>query len=340
MKRKDFYFNLPPDRIAQHPILNRDNSKLLVLNRKTGEITHLKFFDVIDLLNANDCVVLNNSKVFPARVYGVNEKTKAKLEFLLLDEIEKNFWNVLAKPAKRARVGEIFSFSPRLKAKVINVFEYGKRVLQFFYDGDFYEILNEIGQIPLPPYIKEKLDDFNRYQTVYSKEIGSCAAPTAGLHFTENMLEKLKNKGVKIAFLTLHVGLGTFLPVKEEDIENHKMHSEKYFLKQEDAKKINDAKNSGNKIYCVGTTSCRAIESIFEKNKKICKDSGSTDIFIYPGFKFNVMDALITNFHLPESTLLMLVSAFGGYHNIMKAYETAIKKDYRFFSFGDAMLIV
>lgn len=338
MRKQDFYFYLPDENIAQTPSLKRDCSKLLTLNKRTGEIKHLKFYDVLDFLQPNDCLVLNNSKVFPARIYGINEKTHAKLEFLLLNE-EEDCWNVLARPAKRARVGETFNFSNSLKGRIVKAFEGGRRSIKFFYSGDFFEILNNIGEVPLPPYIKKKLNDFNRYQTVYGKELGSCAAPTAGLHFTNNLLEKIKQKGVLVAFVTLHVGLGTFLPVKEENIEDHKMHSEQYFLSEEEAKNIEKAKFLGGKIYCVGTTSCRTLETVFLKHKKICKDSGKTDIFIYPGFKFNVMDGLITNFHLPKSTLLMLVSAFAGKDLILNAYKEAVEKNYRFFSFGDAMFI-
>ncbi len=338
MKKQDFNYNLPNKNIAQTPSLKRDCSKLLALNRRTGEIRHLKFYDILDLLKPNDCIVLNNSKVFPARIYGINEKTSAKLEFLLLNK-EKDCWNVLARPAKRARVGENFKFSNLLKGQIVEVFEDGKRAIKFSYSGDFFEILNEIGEMPLPPYIKQKPRDFNRYQTVYSKNLGSCAAPTAGLHFTNSLLEKIKKKGVLVAFVTLHVGLGTFLPVKEENIEDHKMHSEQYFLNEEDAEKIAKTKILGGKICCVGTTSCRTLETVFLKHNKICEDFGKTDIFIYPGFNFNVMDGLITNFHLPKSTLLMLVSAFAGKDRILNAYEEAVKKNYRFFSFGDAMFI-
>lgn len=340
MKRQDFYFDLPKSRIAQTPSLKRDCSKLLILNRKTKEIKHSMFYSLIDYLEAGDCLVLNNSKVLPARIYGENEKTFAKLEFLLLEEDEENCWNVLARPAKRARLGEVFNFSSELKGIVIKVFEDGRRILKFYHSKDFYSILSKIGKPPLPQYIKTKLDDFDRYQTVYSKNIGSVAAPTAGLHFTKEMLQKIKQKGVVVAFVTLHVGLGTFLPVREDDIKKHKMHSERYFLTKEDADKINNSKKNGKKIFCVGTTSCRTVESVFLKNGRICKDEGKTDIFIYPGFEFKVMDALVTNFHLPESTLLMLVSAFAKRENIIYAYKQAIKNDYRFFSFGDAMLLL
>ena len=340
MKRKDFYYNLPDDLIAQKPILKRDSSKLLVLNKKTGEIKHLKFHDLINFLEPKDCLVLNDSRVILARIFGVNEKTGAKLEFLLLEEKEKNVWKVLAKPSKRARMGEFFNFSYGLRAQVVEVFEDFTRSLKFYCDEDFNLILSKIGNVPLPPYIKEKLEDSNRYQTVYGRVLGSAAAPTAGLHFTKEMLEEIKKKGVSIAFVTLHVGLGTFLPVKEEEIEKHKMHSERYFLKEEDAKKINETRQKGGKVFCVGTTSCRTLESVYLKNGKICEDYDETKIFIYPGFKFNVMDCLITNFHLPESTLLMLVSAFATREKIMDAYKKAIEKRYRFFSFGDAMLII
>lgn len=340
MKKKDFYYYLPKDLIAQKPILKRDTSKLLVLNKKTGEIKHLKFHDLINFLEPKDCLVLNNSKVILARIFGTNEKTGAKLEFLLLEEKEKNVWKVLAKPAKRARIGEFFKLSNGLRGQVVEVFEDFTRTLKFYCDEDFNVILNKIGNVPLPPYIKEKLEDVNRYQTVYGKVLGSAAAPTAGLHFTKEMLKEIKNKGISVAFVTLHVGLGTFLPVKEEEIEKHKMHSEKYFLKEEDAEKINETKKKGGRVFCVGTTSCRVVESVYLKKGRICEDFAETEIFIYPGFRFNVMDALITNFHLPESTLLMLVSAFATREKTMNAYKKAIENRYRFFSFGDAMLII
>ena len=339
MNREDFYFYLPSENIAQTPILKRDGSLLMALNKETGSVEHLKFRQLINILKKGDCIVLNNSKVFPARLYGVNSKTNAKLEFLLVNEKEKDLWEVLARPAKRAKLNYIFNFSSNLKGKVVGEFKNGLGLLKFFYCGDFYSILNSVGNVPLPPYIREKLSDMNRYQTVYAKVLGSCAAPTAGLHFTTEMLEELEKKGVIISYVTLHVGLGTFLPVKEHNIEDHVMHSESYFLNDEEAAKINDVKLKGGRVYCVGTTSCRILESVYLKYGKICGCSGNTNIFIYPGFKFNVMDGLITNFHLPESTLIMLVSAFAGRENIINAYNEAIKMGYRFFSFGDAMLI-
>lgn len=340
MKTSDFFYDLPEELIAQTPLEKRDNSRLMVLNKSTGELAHRHFFDITDYLKAGDCLVLNNTRVLPARIYGVREATGAVVEFLLLKEIGKNMWECLAGPGKKAKLGCNFKFSDRLSACVYDVTEDGNRIMQFTPEGEFYECLDEIGQMPLPPYIKEKLNDKERYQTVYSKELGSAAAPTAGLHFTEEILDKIKAKGVKIAYVTLHVGLGTFRPVKVDDVTQHKMHSEHYFISKEAADTINRTKADGGRVICVGTTSCRTVESCAQKYGEIKACSGDTDIFIYPGYEFKCMDGLITNFHLPESTLIMLVSAFAGYDNVMHAYKTAVEEKYRFFSFGDAMLIL
>ncbi|MGO5074132.1 tRNA preQ1(34) S-adenosylmethionine ribosyltransferase-isomerase QueA [Clostridium sporogenes] len=340
MKVKDFDFYLPEELIAQHPIEKRDEARLLVLDKKTGEIEDKIFKDILDYLTPNDCLVLNNTRVLPARLIGSKEETGGKMEFLLLKRKEKDVWETLVKPGKRAQIGERFIFgNGELKAEVIGMGEEGSRIVKFYYEGIFEEILDQLGQMPLPPYIKEKLDDKEMYQTVYSKEEGSAAAPTAGLHFTEELLEKIKEKGVKLAFLTLHVGLGTFRPVKVEDIQEHIMHSEYYKMDKETAKIINTAREKGGRVIAVGTTSCRTLETIGDIEGKVKEQSGWTDIFIYPGYKYKVVDALITNFHLPQSTLLMLVSALAGRDNIMNAYNMAVEKEYRFFSFGDAMFI-
>ena len=340
MKTKDFYFELPPSQIAQHPVEVRDSSRLLKLNRKTGDISHLKFYDLCDILKSGDCLILNDSRVLPARLYGQSDKTGGSIEYLLLNQVKKDIWEIICRPAKKARVGRCFNFSNRLKSEILEILEDGRRLVKFYYDGNFYDILDKIGQIPLPPYILEKLEDSERYQTIYSRELGSAAAPTAGLHFTERMFERLKIKGVNVGYVTLHVGLGTFRPVKVDDISQHVMHSENYYLPKKTADLINQTRKNGKRIFSVGTTSCRTLESVYMKNKCICEDFGSTNIFIYPGFKFNVVDCLITNFHLPESTLIMLVSAFAGYENTMRAYNVAVREKYRFFSFGDAMVIV
>ncbi len=340
MKKKDFYFELPQSQIAQHPVEPRDNSRLLRLDRKTGEVSHFKFYDLCDILTPGDCLILNDSRVFPARLYGKNDKTGGSIEYLLLNQVKKDIWEIICRPAKKARIGETFSFLGELKSEILEILEDGKRLVKFYYDGNFYDILNKVGQIPLPPYISEKLEDSERYQTIYSRELGSAAAPTAGLHFTENMFERLKIKGVGVGHVTLHVGLGTFRPVKVDDIEKHVMHAENYYLPKKTADLINQTRKNGKRVFSVGTTSCRTLESVYIKNKCICEDIGYTDIFIYPGFKFNVVDCLVTNFHLPESTLIMLVSAFAGHKNTMSAYKTAVREKYRFFSFGDAMVIV
>ncbi|NFV12617.1 tRNA preQ1(34) S-adenosylmethionine ribosyltransferase-isomerase QueA [Clostridium sporogenes] len=340
MKVKDFDFYLPEELIAQHPMEKRDEARLLVLNKETGEIEHKIFKNILDYLNPNDCLVLNDTRVLPARLIGAKEETGGKMEFLLLKRKEKDVWETLVKPGKRAQIGTKFIFgNGELKAEVIGIGEEGSRIAKFYYEGIFEEILDQLGQMPLPPYIKEKLDDKEMYQTVYSKEQGSAAAPTAGLHFTEELLEKIKEKGVKVAFLTLHVGLGTFRPVKVEDIQDHVMHSEYYKMDPKTAEIINTTKENGGRVIAVGTTSCRTLETIGDEEGKVREQSGWTDIFVYPGYKYKVVDALITNFHLPQSTLLMLVSALAGRDKIMNAYNTAVKKEYRFFSFGDAMFI-
>ncbi|RHW54109.1 tRNA preQ1(34) S-adenosylmethionine ribosyltransferase-isomerase QueA [Clostridium botulinum] len=340
MKVKDFDFYLPEELIAQHPMEKRDEARLLVLDKETGEIEHKIFKDILDYLTPNDCLVLNNTRVLPARLIGSKEETGGKMEFLLLKRKEKDVWQTLVKPGKRAQIGARFIFgNGELKAEVIGMGEEGSRIVKFYYEGIFEEILDQLGQMPLPPYIKEKLDDKEMYQTVYSKEEGSAAAPTAGLHFTEELLKKIEEKGVKLAFLTLHVGLGTFRPVKVEDIQEHVMHSEYYKMDKKTAEIINDTKENGGRVIAVGTTSCRTLETIGDIEGKVVEQSGWTDIFIYPGYKYKVVDALITNFHLPQSTLLMLVSALAGRDNIMNAYNVAVEKEYRFFSFGDAMFI-
>ncbi len=340
MKVSEFDFYLPEELIAQHPKEKRDESRLMVVDKKDGEIKHKVFKDIIDYINPGDCLVLNNTRVLPARLIGEKENTGGKMEFLLLKRLESNLWETLVKPGKRAKVGSRFVFGGgELKAEVKEIGEEGSRIVKFEYEGIFEEVLDRLGQMPLPPYITEQLEDRERYQTVYSKEVGSAAAPTAGLHFTEELMNKLKEKGVNICFVTLHVGLGTFRPVKVEDIEEHHMHSEYYTMSKETADIINETKEKGGKIIAVGTTSCRTLETIADNIGKVSEESGWTDIFMYPGYKFKVVDTIITNFHLPQSTLLMLVSAFSSKDIIMKAYDIAVKEKYRFFSFGDAMII-
>lgn len=339
MKTEDFNFELPEHLIAQTPLEKRDASRLLVLDKKTGNIEHQHFYNIIDYLNPGDVLVLNDTKVLPARLYGVKEDTKAVIEILMLKENHKDEWECLVKPAKRVKVGTIINFGDKLQAKCLSIGEEGIRVLKFKYQGIFYEILDELGEMPLPPYIHEKLKDQNRYQTVYAKVEGSAAAPTAGLHFTKELLDKITNKGVKIEYITLHVGLGTFRPVNVDDINEHKMHSEFYMMSAETARVLNDAKNNKHRIISVGTTSTRTLETIMNLYGTFKECRGWTDIFIYPGYEFKAIDALITNFHLPKSTLVMLVSALAGRENILNAYNEAIKKEYRFFSFGDSMLI-
>ncbi len=341
MKTEDFFYDLPESLIAQTPLSKRDDSRLLVLNRQTGEISHRHFYDIGEYLEEGDLLVVNNSRVLPARLYGYKKDTGANMEFLLLEQKEKDTWEVLVKPGKKAKPESEFFFGDGLlTAKVLEVLDGGNRLVKFSYEGNFFAVLDEIGQMPLPPYITKKLEDKERYQTVYSKELGSAAAPTAGLHFTPELMDSLKAKGVNIAEVTLHVGLGTFRPVKVKEITEHKMHSEHYMLSQETADLINKTKANGKKVVAVGTTACRTLESVVKFENEIKESDGFTDIFIYPPYEFGCIDGLITNFHLPESTLIMLVSAFAGYDNTMNAYKEAVKDEYRFFSFGDAMLII
>jgi S-adenosylmethionine:tRNA ribosyltransferase-isomerase len=339
LKTSDFNFDLPEELIAQVPLQKRDESRLMLLNKETGEIEHKIFKNIIDYLKEGDCLVLNNTRVLPARLIGEKLETKGKIEFLLLKRIELDTWQVLVKPGKRAKIGTKFSFGDKLIATVVDMAEEGSRIVKFEYDGVFEEILDELGSMPLPPYITEKLEDRERYQTVYSKHDGSAAAPTAGLHFTEELLQKIKDKGVEIAFVTLHVGLGTFRPVKVDNVLDHKMHSEFYMVDKEQADKINKCKKNGGRVIPVGTTSCRTLESAISEDGLLKEQSGWTEIFIYPGYEFKIVDALITNFHLPESTLIMLVGALTGKENILNAYKVAVDEKYRFFSFGDAMFI-
>lgn len=340
MKTSDFYYDLPEKLIAQEPLLNRDSSRLLVINKDDGEIEHKHFKDIIDYLSSGDVLVVNNSRVMPARLIGRKDNSTSKVEILLLKNIGNKKWETLVRPGKKLRCGAKVIFGEgELTAEILEVLEDGNRIVKFNFEGIFEEVLDRLGEMPLPPYIKKTLDDKERYQTVYSNEVGSAAAPTAGLHFTKELLEKIKEKGVKIANVTLHVGLGTFRPISVEDTKDHKMHSEYYILDKENEEIINKAKENGGRIIAVGTTSVRTLESIFEKNGKIKEDSGETDIFIYPGFDFKVVDAMITNFHLPESTLMMLISAFSSREMILNAYNIAVKENYRFFSFGDASLI-
>ena len=341
MKKSDFYYDLPEELIAQTPVEPRNSSRLMKIDRKTGDIVHSRFYNLCDYLKKGDLLVLNDSRVLPARLYGETKDAGSFSEFLLLEQKGDKLWEIMCRPGKKAKVGTEFSFGNGiLTAKVIEVKDDGNRIVKFSCEGNFYAVLDEIGQMPLPPYITEKLEDKERYQTVYSKELGSAAAPTAGLHFTKEQLEEIRSMGVDIAYVTLHVGLGTFRPVKEDDILNHKMHSEHYHLSEETAEKINRTKASGGRVIAVGTTSCRTLESMELENGLVKSGDGYTDIFIYPGYKFKLLDGLITNFHLPESTLIMLVSAFLGYENTMNAYKIAVEEKYRFFSFGDAMCIL
>lgn len=340
MKTSDFYFELPQELIAQDPLKDRSSSRLMILDRSTGEVSHHVFKEIVDELNPGDCLVINNTKVIPARLYGVKEDTDAHIEILLLKRRENDVWETLVKPGKKAKPGTRIVFGDgRLKAEVVDVVEEGNRLIHFEYEGIFEEVLDALGEMPLPPYITHKLEDKNRYQTVYAKYDGSAAAPTAGLHFTKELLEQIKAKGVKIAEVTLHVGLGTFRPVKVDDVTQHHMHSEFYMVSQEAADTINETKRAGGRIISVGTTSTRTLESVADEQGFVRETSGWTQIFIYPGYKFKCVDALVTNFHLPESTLLMLVSALASKEQIMHAYEIAVKERYRFFSFGDAMFI-
>lgn len=340
MEKKDFYYDLPPELIAQDPLEDRAGSRLLVLDKVTGEIAHKVFTDIVDYLHEGDCLVLNNTKVIPARLMGTKVETGAAVEVLLLKRREKDVWETLVKPGKKAREGAVIRFGGGLlTGKVIDVVDEGNRLIQFQYEGIFEEVLDQLGEMPLPPYITHKLADKNRYQTVYAKYEGSAAAPTAGLHFTKELLAKVQEKGVRLAYVTLHVGLGTFRPVKEDNILDHHMHSEFYQVTQEAADLINNTKQTGGRVICVGTTSCRTVESAAGADGKVTAGGGDTEIFIYPGYQFKVLDCLITNFHLPESTLIMLVSALAGRENVLNAYQTAVQERYRFFSFGDAMLI-
>lgn len=340
MKKQDFYYALPEELIAQDPLEDRSSSRLLVLDKETGEIEHKVFRNIIDDLKQGDCLVINDTKVLPARLIGAKVGTEAKIEVLLLKRKENNTWETLVKPGKKAKIGAKISFGDGLLVgEVVDIVEEGNRLIQFSFEGIFEEILDQLGQMPLPPYITHQLEDKNRYQTVYAKHTGSAAAPTAGLHFTPDLLKQIEEKGVGIARVTLHVGLGTFRPVKVEEITDHHMHSEFFRIDEEAAEKINKAKENGGRVICVGTTSCRTVESAADENGHMTAKSGWTDIFIYPGYQFKVLDCLITNFHLPESTLIMLVSALAGREHVMQAYEEAVKEKYRFFSFGDAMFI-
>lgn len=339
MKTEDFDYYLPEKLIAQTPLDKRDESRLLVLDKNTGKIEHKHFKDIIDYLTKDDVLVLNDTKVMPARLYGIKVDTNAVVEILMLKELENDTWEVLSKPAKRIKVGTVIKFSDKLRCECIGIGEEGIRTLKFKYSGIFYEILDELGEMPLPPYIHEKLKDKDRYQTVYAKNIGSAAAPTAGLHFTKELLNKIQEKGIKIEYITLHVGLGTFRPVSVDNIKDHHMHSEFYMMNKDTAKVLNETKKQGGRIISVGTTSTRTLETIMNLYGEFKECSGWTDIFIYPGYKFKAIDSLITNFHLPKSTLVMLVSALAGKDNIMRAYKEAVEKEYRFFSFGDSMFI-
>lgn len=341
MKTSDFYYELPERLIAQHPLEQRDSSRLLHVDKESGSLEHRHFTDILDYLRPGDTLIMNNTRVLPCRIYGVKQDTGAVVEFLLLNQKEYDTWECLCGPGKRAKVGTKFTFGEGLlECEVIDVLDDGNRIVKFLFEGNFFAILDEIGQMPLPPYITEKLEDKERYQTVYSKELGSAAAPTAGLHFTPELMKRIEDMGVNIGYVTLHVGLGTFRPVKVDDVTKHKMHSEHYWLPQETADLINSTKKNGGRIISVGTTSCRTLEAVASKyNGEIRADEDSTEIFIYPGYKFKCIDALITNFHLPESTLIMLVSAFLGYDKTMNAYNEAVKEEYRFFSFGDSMMI-
>ena len=340
MRVKDYWFDQPKEQIAQDPLPDRSSSKLMVLDKDTGEVTHKIFTDIIDYLEPGDCLVLNNTKVIPARLYGKKEETGSGCEILLLKRMEDDRWECIVKPGKKLRTGARVDFGEGLlKGEIVDVLEDGNRIIKFYYEGIFEEILDKLGTMPLPPYITHELKDKNRYQTVYAKFDGSAAAPTAGLHMTKELLKKIEDKGIVIAEVTLHVGLGTFRPVKEENVLEHHMHTEHYEVTKEAADKINEAKRNGKRVICVGTTSCRTVESAATEDGVLLPKTGDTDIFIYPGYKFKILDALITNFHLPESTLIMLVSALAGRENVLNAYNEAVKNNYRFFSFGDAMFI-
>lgn len=342
MKKEDFYYDLPKERIAQTPIEPRDASKMMVIDKKSDTTEDKHFYDIIDYLNPGDCLILNNTRVLPARLYGVKKDTGAHVEFLMLTQRENDVWEVITGPGRRAKQGSQFSFGDGLlSAEIIEVLDNGNRVAKFSYEGNnIFNVLEKVGEMPLPHYITEKLEDSERYQTVYSKELGSAAAPTAGLHFTPEILKKIQDKGVNIGYVTLHVGIGTFRPVKAENIEEHKMHSEHYHLPKETADLINETKKNGGRVISVGTTSCRTLESVATYKGKICEADDWTSIFIYPGYKFKCIDALLTNFHLPESTLIMLVSAFYNHEKVLECYRDAVEKNYRFFSFGDCMLLL
>lgn len=339
MRTSDFDYDLPEELIAQHPSSKRDEARMMVLDKKTGDSEDKYFYDIIDYLRPGDVLVMNDTRVIPARLFGHRPEREEKIEVFLLNNTENTKWEVLVRPGKKMKIGTEVIFSNELSCKVIDIKEDGNRIVEFYFDGIFNEILDRLGNMPLPPYIKEKLKDNEDYQTVYSKNPGSVAAPTAGLHFTKELLEKIEEKGVELAYLTLNVGLGTFRPVNEDEINDHKMHSEFYTLSKDTADIINKAKDEGRRVIAVGTTSIRTLESVYKKNNKICEDSGWTDIFIYPGFEFKVVDAIITNFHLPKSTLIMLIAAFTSKDTILDAYNDAVNKKYRFFSFGDCMFI-
>ncbi len=339
MNKSDFYYELPEDRIAQEPVTPRDASRLMILDRETGGVQHRHFYEIVDELREGDCLVLNDTKVLPARLYGVKEDTGAKVEFLLLRQEREGVWECIAGPGKRAKEGARFAFGDELRGEVLSVLDNGNRLVKFIYEGVFLEVLERVGEMPLPHYIKKKPEDPSRYQTVYAREEGSAAAPTAGLHFTPQLLEKIRQKGVKIAKVTLHVGIGTFRPVKTERIEDHKMHTEHYHVSAEAAAIINQTKQKGGRVIAVGTTCCRTLESAADDRGLLSPCESDTGIFIYPGYRFRCIDALITNFHLPESTLIMLVSAFCGREHTLNAYRIAVEQNYRFFSFGDAMFI-
>lgn len=339
--KSEFYYDLPEELIAQTPVEPRSSSRMMCVSRENGDISHAHFYNLCDMLREGDLLVMNDSRVIPARLYGEKIDNKTFIEFLLLEQKGDKLWEIICRPGKKAKVGARFSFGDgRLVAEVVEVKDDGNRIVQFECDGNFFTALEDVGQMPLPPYITAKLENKERYQTVYSRELGSAAAPTAGLHFTPEMLDELRSKGVKTAFVTLHVGLGTFRPVKEDNVLNHKMHSEHYYLPKETADLINETKKNGGRVIAVGTTSCRTLESVASFYNEISEREGYTDIFIYPGYEFKCIDGLITNFHLPESTLIMLVSAFMGYDNTMNAYKTAVEEKYRFFSFGDSMCIL
>lgn len=339
MRTSEFDYYLPEELIAQHPSSQRDEARMMVLDRKTGKTCDKYFYDIIDYLKEGDVLVMNDTRVIPARLFGARPGKSEKIEVFLLNNTEGSKWEVLVRPGKKMKIGTEVVFSDELSCKVIDIKEDGNRIVEFYFEGIFNEILDRLGNMPLPPYIKEKLKDNEDYQTVYAKNPGSVAAPTAGLHFTKDLLKRIEEKGIKLAYLTLNVGLGTFRPVSEDDPTNHKMHSEFYTISQETADIINDAKDKGNRVIAVGTTSIRTLESVYQKNNKVCEDSGWTDIFIYPGFEFKVVDAIITNFHLPKSTLIMLIAAFTSREIILNAYNEAVNKEYRFFSFGDCMFI-